>query len=422
MLQNTLELRLYEEMLKIPLLDIHSHINPLKPTAKSLDDLLGYHYYTELAHSAGMPTNCLAPDFDPRERCRTLLKHASRFDNTIQFEWLADIARIFLGFMGENLTADDAEKLWDLAEKKMSQPDWEAQVLRISQVERVFLTNDFDDPLEGFDLARYIPCLRVDDLVFQFDQRSIRSRLSQCTGVEVHSTKTLKEALNAVFKRFLEKHAKACAVSLPPDFEPENISESDFERALQDFSNESNRRTLAHGIFWMLAECCREHQLPFDLMIGVNRGVYAGGVHQGRDLFDQRTSLRQFAGLFNAFPTATFCVSVLTSAQNQELVSYAWIFPNVVCNGHWWYANIPTYIELDCQARLQAAPRTKQLGYYSDAYRLEFILPKYNMYRQVLTRILAREYVLGRGWTETQAIELARQLLRENAQRIFRLA
>ena len=52
----------------------------------------------------------------------------------------------------------------------------------------------------------------------------------------------------------------------------------------------------------MLAELCREYALPFDLMIGVNRRVYAHGVYQGQDLFDQRTSLIQYARLFNAFP------------------------------------------------------------------------------------------------------------------------
>ena len=101
---------------------------------------------------------------------------------------------------------------------------------------------------------------------------------------------------------------------------------------------------LAPGVFWMLAEHCREFRLPFDLMIGVNRRVYAKGVYQGQDLFDQRTSLIQYGELFNAFPEVTFPISVLTSGQNQELVAYSWIFPNVVPNGHWWYSNIPAYI------------------------------------------------------------------------------
>jgi glucuronate isomerase len=178
-------------------------------------------------------------------------------------------------------------------------------------------------------------------------------------------------------------------------------------------------RLCANGIFWMLAELCQEFRLPFDLMIGVNRRVYRNGVFLGQDLFDQRTSLIHYADLFNAFPNLTFPVSVLTSAQNQELVSYAWIFPNVVSHGHWWYSNIPAYLTHDLRARLQSAPKTKQIGYYSDAYKLEFILPKYNMYRRVLAQILADDFVRLGVYTETQAIALTRLLLRENAQRIF---
>jgi len=179
------------------------------------------------------------------------------------------------------------------------------------------------------------------------------------------------------------------------------------------------KRNCAGGVFWMLAEHCREYRLPFDLMIGVNRRVYRTGVFQGQDLFDQRTSLIQYAELFNAFLEVTFPISVLTSAQNQELVSYSWIFPNVVTSGHWWYSNIPAFIAHDARARLQAVPKTKQLGYYSDAYKLEFVLPKYNMYRRILAQILADDFVRTGVYSETQAVDLARLLLRENTERIF---
>ena len=173
------------------------------------------------------------------------------------------------------------------------------------------------------------------------------------------------------------------------------------------------------GVFWLLAEHCREFKLPFDLMIGVNRQVYREGVYQGQDLFDQRTSLIQYRELFNALPDVTFCISVLSSGQNQELVSYSWIFPNVMTSGHWWYSNVPAYIEADLRARLQAVPKTKQLGYYSDAYKLEFVLPKFNMYRRVLAKVLLDDFIRTRIYTEEKALDMARLLLRENARRIF---
>jgi hypothetical protein len=155
-------------------------------------------------------------------------------------------------------------------------------------------------------------------------------------------------------------------------------------------------------------------------MIGVNRGVYEAGVHQGRDLYDSRVSLIQYQELLNAFPQVTFPISVLASVTNQELTSFAWIFPNVVTNGHWWYSNTPTFIEHDLAARLEAVPRTKQIAYYSDMYKLEFALPKFNMFKRILAKVLAEKFVIDRNWSEEQAVELGTQVLRGNTERIFR--
>ncbi len=389
--------------MKIPLIDPHSHIDPHRPASRSLDDILGYHYYTELAHSAGMDKRPLAADVPPRERVRAILAHAERFDNTVQYSWFLEIARTFLGLQGDRLGPADADSLFDAAERLMAQPDWEEQVLRRSNIEKVFLTNDFDDPLEGFDTARYVPCLRTDDLVFHLDKPEVRRRLAKATGVEVGDAAGLRKAVRALFEHFTRKGARACAISLPPGFGP------------------APKEGGPEGVFWMLAEHCREFGLPFDLMIGVNRRVYRAGVHQGQDLFDQRTSLVQYAELFNAFPEVTFCISVLTHAQNQELASYSWIFPNVVTSGHWWYSNVPVYVEADTRARLQAVPKTKQIGYYSDMYKLEFGLPKFNMYRRILASVLANDFVRPGIMDEAGSVALARLLLRDNARALFRV-
>ncbi|MFL5243036.1 MAG: glucuronate isomerase [Gemmataceae bacterium] len=421
MLHDPLTQDIYEEICRIPIIDPHSHIDPRCPAARSLDDILGYHYYTELAHSAGMDHSALAREVPPRERVRSILYYMTQFDNTVQYHWFLEIARAFLNYQGQQISLADCTWLCDTADRLMAQPDWEAQVFQKTNLEKVFLTNDFDDALEGFDPNRYIPCLRTDDLVFRLHEPQVRQRLAKATCIEVGDGATLKQALTALFERFTQKGARACAISLPPDFAPQTLSAGNIARALAGGSQVENedREALARGVFWMLAELCDAFHLPFDLMIGVNRRVYRNGVYQGQDLFDQRTSMIQYAELFNAFPEVTFCVSVLTSGQNQELASYSWIFPNVVTSGHWWYSNIPAYIEFDARARLQAVPKMKQIGYYSDMYKLEFALPKYNMYRRILAQILANDFIRPRFYTVSQAVELARLLLRNNARRIF---
>jgi glucuronate isomerase len=245
----------------------------------------------------------------------------------------------------------------------------------------------------------------------------VRQRLAKATGVEVGDAASLRRALAKLFVHFTRNGAKACAISLPPGFHPAPFDDEHIYEQMQFHGFHD----LAPGVFWLIAEFCRDFKLPFDLMIGVNRRVYQNGVYQGQDLFDQRTSLIQYKDLFNAFPEVTFPVSVLTSAQNQELVAYSWIFPNVVTSGHWWYSNIPAYIRKDTTERLQAVPKTKQVGYYSDAYKLEFVLPKFGMYRRILAGVLADEFVRPGRLSEAGAVELGKRLLRDNVRDIFKV-
>ena len=275
-----------------------SHIDPHKPTAENLEEILGYHYYTELAHSVGMDKAALGDEVSPRDRVRAILYHMAQFDNTVQYTWFLEIARAFFNFQGERVALGDCNWLWEAAARVMARPDYEEWVLHRSNIEKVFLTNDFDDPLENFNNQRHVPCLRTDDLVFHLDKPEVRARLAKATGIEVGDAATLRSALSKLFEHFTSRGAKACAISLPPDFKPQAISEQQLSQALAPRADHSDtaHAQRASGVFWLLAEHCDTFKLPFDLMIGVNRRVYQNGVYQGQDLFDQRTSLIQYAG------------------------------------------------------------------------------------------------------------------------------
>ena len=418
---------IYEAIASIRLIDPHTHINPHAPASNTLADLLGYHYYTELAHSAGMPKAKIEEDgISHRELVRRLVSNLSPIENTAQYRWLIEICRKFFGFTGERLDESNWEEVYEASEAQMKLAEWPQMVLDQSNVEAVFLTNDFDDQLDGFDSDTYIPCLRTDDLVFHLSKPQTQERVAACTGIDLDgSLGNLRESLRQRFDYFVQHGARACAISLPPDFSPTRVSDGRASTALNEvllngaMADQAHQTALSRRVFWTLAELCDEYGLPFDLMIGVNRGVYADGVFQGQDLYDSRVSLIQYRELFNAFPQVKFPISVLASVTNQELVSYAWIFPNVITNGHWWYSNTPSFISRDASARLEAVPQTKQIAYYSDAYKLEFVWPKFDMYRQILADILTNHFVKGNGWSEERAIELGRRVLRSNVDEIF---
>lgn len=426
---NTLSLRnrIFGELDSVPFVDPHTHINALNPSSANLADILGYHYYTELAHSAGMEKSLIEKDQTPRELVGTLVSRFGCLNNTIQFSWFSEMLSELFG-VDQAVTEENWETVYDQVQGKLDQEGWTDEVFEQTRLKAVFLTNDFDDRLEGFDTQRFIPCLRTDDLVFHLAKPETVQRLRSCSGVDVNDLESLGRAIDQRFEYFTDHGARACAISLPPDFAPEPVLSGRAARAVDSVlsrgpdADESDRLACARFVFWKLAENCDQHRLPFDLMIGVNRGVYEQGVFQGQDLYDSRVSLIQYRKLFNSFPGVTFPISVLASVTNQELTSYAWIFPNVVTHGHWWYSNTPAFIEHDAATRLEAVPRNKQIGYYSDMYKMEFALPKFRMYKRILAKILAERFVVDRGWTEEAALELGLQVLRDNSEQVFGVA
>jgi glucuronate isomerase len=415
---------IFDEIVTWPIYDPHTHINPHRPAARHLDEILGYHYYTELAHSTGMPVEMVSPELEPATRVANVIKYLDRIDSTVQYSWLLDIARTHYRFPHQRITPANIGELLDRADHEQAGPAWDQEVWRASNLEAVFLTNDFDDSLEGWDMRAYVPCLRADDLVLKMHDRATSARLRRASDVQAEDYSSMRTAIGRLFERFTSRGAKACAISLSPDFAPRPISPHQAATPIRKAIHGLDLRPDEHddlrcAVFWILAEFCADFRLPFDLMIGPIRNVYPAGVTGGRDLFDRRVSLYDYRELFNHFGNVTFPVSTLAPDAGAELVAYAWIYPNVLPMGHWWYANVPAYIAADLRARLQALPKVKLLGYYSDAYKLEFIAPKFNMYRRILAEVLGEMVARAGNWSVDDAVRVARLVLIDNPKRIF---
>src|SRR6187402_928515 len=104
-MSDSLRSRLFQELDRLVLIDPHTHINPHAPAATTLADIMGYHYYTELAHSAGMPKiQVEEPGLHPKEKVRRLVPWLEKLSNTIQVGWLVELSQKFFGFGDELLT------------------------------------------------------------------------------------------------------------------------------------------------------------------------------------------------------------------------------------------------------------------------------------------------------------------------------
>ncbi len=186
--------------------------------------------------------------------------------------------------------------------------------------------------------------------------------------------------------------------------------------------------TLQAYVMNRICEECGNYSIPFQLMMGVLRERYKHGLYQGRDLVTPIASMEGYEHIFNEFPHVMFPVSVLADTELHEVRTYCWIRHNVVVSGHWWYQNTPSIIKPDLRTRLEILPYNKLVGYYSDAFKLEFVYPKFRMYKKVLAQVLAEKVVessrgdpLGVKFTEKDALRIGKALLYDNPKALFGL-
>ncbi len=430
-MNSTLVRELFSLIDALPIVDIHTHVDWRTGTAKNIGEVLSYHYYTELTNSADFQEVKL-PYTDPKALTKAILPKLSLISNTVQYDWLMTISREFLSLDPADWQPENWEAIYDHSAAIMDRAEWCSELIDQCNLVRVFLTNQYDETFDGMDTSFYTPCLRTEPFVIYMDQPAERERMAAYLGREVRRPADVVAAIDKTFERFLDAGMGYAAMSIPVNWRTFAVSDEDAQRLLD--------KTVA-GTAWdaqdceawgaysmcLLADACRKYKKPFHLMIGVNRGVYAQGVPGGTDLFDAVNSMRGYDYLLNTYPDVRFPTAVLSDTTGGELTAAAWIRHNVYPSGHWWYSNHPTEIARDIRRRIDAVPACKLIGYFSDAYYLEFILPKFRMFKFELAVALAErmERSLIHPNMETfafdDALVLAEDMLINNPLRIVGL-
>jgi glucuronate isomerase len=437
-MQPTLIAELFRQIDALPIVDIHTHIDWKRPTARNIGDILSYHYYTELTHSAeaqpGESPEERFPFDDPEQLTQAIWDKLPLISNTVQYDWLMTISKEYLGLTaGAWRVSDGWQAVFRRSLVVMDRPEWGAQLLAQSHIRRVLLTNRYDEDLQGLDKALFSPCLRTESFLHGIHDSAEREQMAAFLGHPLRQVEDVAAAIDKAVAYFCDHGMAYAALSTPVNMRTFFVAEEEAQRLL-DRVNEGAALDARGQETWnayaiaQVCDACRRYGKPFHLMVGVNRNTYAHGVPSGMDLFDSLNSLSGFDYLFNAYPDVLFPTSVLADTTGLELTAAAWIRHNVFPSGHWWYSNQPTDIARELRRRLDVVPRNKLIGYYSDAYYLEFVLPKFRMFKFELATALAERMERSRihpnmePMTLEGALELAHEMLISNPLRILGLA
>ena len=347
-----------------PIVDLHTHL--FAPEFGDLnlwgiDELLTYHYLVAEVHRVEdlKPGDFYAMS---KQEQADLVWRALFVDRTPFSEATSGVVRVMQAF-GLDPNAKDLRDARYFFSSRKQEAHLE-EVLKLSGVKSLTMTNDPFDPAERkrWDAGiepdpRFHAALRIDPLINQWQQ------------TEPHlEGQTATEFLERWVKRMSPRYL---AVSLPPKFA---------------YPEDSIRVNLLKEA---VLPVCREHDLPFAMMIGVSRQVNPAlrGAGDGMGVAD----LANLERIAAEHPDNKFLVTTLAEANAQALCVVARKFGNVLPFGCWWFVNNPSIVERITLMRLEMLGPTF-VPQHSDARVLDQLIYKWHNSRHAIAFALTKRY------------------------------
>lgn len=212
LLQTDVAKKLYHDYAaKMPILDYHCHINPREIAEdRQFENITqvwlgGDHYKWRFMRSCGVEERYITGDASDKEKFMKWAECLGKAIGNPLYHWSHLELKAYFDFNGA-LSAKNAEEVWELCNKKLADPSMSVRnIIRKSNVTLICTTDDPIDSLEWhkmiaedptFDI-QVLPAWRPDKAMNleKVDYADYLKKLSEVSGVEVNSFKTLKEAL-----------------------------------------------------------------------------------------------------------------------------------------------------------------------------------------------------------------------------------
>ena len=141
--------------------------------------------------------------------------------------------------------------------------------------------------------------------------------------------------------------------------------------------------------------------------------------HETASLAPQR-AIAHLADIAARHPKVKFLCLVASRHANQSLCTLCRELPNFALAGYWWHNFFPAAIRQVMEERLDMLPTNKQVGFFSDAYCIEWTYAKAEIVRRQMAQVLARKIAQGQ-YTKAEALAIARAILFETAEELLRM-
>jgi hypothetical protein len=428
------------ELADVPILDVHTHLVGGKLAARGLHDILLYHMVVSDLYAAGCPSGARLTQFpgwpseaESHARIKEAQPYLRRIANTSSFWGVRIILRELYGWT-DPIDEQNWQRLDGVIRERADDRSWPREVLDRARILR-----------SGTELARRGSGADDDRLQFALEwgfftrcqwgeYDTALYELERCWGKTPESPAPIgggvRPATDRRIRTLDDVHAAiahyvssipygqivSTATHLSTDINYRSVPDDEMAAALlrRDQAGPAERDCYASYVNEAFLTALEAHadQIVFQFSFGAEPLPFETASRLSQQ------SIGQVAALIGRHPALRFQCFLASRHANQAMCTLVRELPNLSLAGYWWHNFFPDTIAQVIRERLEMVPANKQVGFFSDAYCVEWSFAKAALVRKILARVLAERVELGQ-FDSTTALEFARAIFFESPQSLL---
>ena len=427
---------LEEGLASIPLLDAHTHLDAAHLSARGLHDVLLYHMVISDLASAGCPSRARLSEQPDDAEAESRLSEAMPFVPCIQNTSCFWGVRIILSDL-YGWKKPIGPKVWPKIHKMIrerhEEESWPREVMKKAGIQRACTEFSRRDDGSADDILQYalewafftrsqwgVNDIPLYELERAWNQAGPTAPLPVTMGSkrpklakEIRTVDDVRAALAHYVKNIPYGKVLSTAQHISTDINFRDVDDEDMAKALahRDRATPSDRDVYASYILEAFLTALDGHadEIAYQFSFGAEPLPFETGSKLRQD------SIFKVAAVIARHPRLRFQVFLSSEHANQSLCTLARELPNLSLVGYWWHNFFPGIMRKVMRDRLDMLAANKQIGFFSDAYCLEWSYAKSVLVRKQLASVLAEKVEQGQ-YSEEEALDIARQILFESPQ------
>jgi glucuronate isomerase len=432
---------LEQALAQLPVLDVHTHLVGGKLAARGLHDILLYHMVISDLYAAGCPNGARLtqyPSWPTLEEAHSRIKEALPFlrfiRNTSSF-WGVRLILADLYDWHEPITESNWRRLDGLIRERADDRGWQHSILDRLKIWRTGTeiarrgAGEDDDRLQyALEWGFFTRCQwgEFDTALYELERcwgRSPESPSPIGTGSRPTTERVIRalDDVRAAVAHYVKSipygQVLSTATHISTDIHYCLVTDDEMEAALKRRKQAGPVERDLYASYINEAFLTELEQHAADIVFQFSFGAEPLP-HETGSRLSQHT-IAEVAEMIGRHPKLRFQCFLSSRHANQSLCTLARELPNFSLAGYWWHNFFPDIIRQVIAERLDMVPVNKQIGFFSDAYCVEWTYGKAIIVRKQLARVLAEKIDQGQYASLEEALAVARAILYESPQTLL---